>query len=157
MRKYCANCELIQDAVIRIEVQEFKVKKNKVTAKIVILTCSQCGDEVYDKDNEVSNDIMIFDQYKKTKKLMTSKEIIRIREKYSISQVTLSKIMGFGIKTITRYENGAIQDNAHDNLLRLASLDANFYRLWIMSKESLTEAENIKIALKLCATTDITK
>lgn len=157
MRKYCANCELIQDVVVRKEVHKYNVKKTKVTAEIMILTCSQCGDEVYDKDNEVSNDIMIFDQYKKTKKLLTSKEIIKIREKYSISQVTLSKILGFGIKTITRYENGAIQDNAHDNLLRLVNSDENFYRLWIMSKESLTEAENNKIALKLHTTTDITK
>lgn len=54
--------------------------------------------------------------------------------------------MGFGLKTITRYENGAIQDNTHDNLLRLANIEENFWALWIMNKDNLTDSENMKIS-----------
>lgn len=148
MRKYCGNCEAMHDIIERKELREYEIKKTKVAAEITILTCSHCGEEVYDRDIEIRNDIVLFDAYKKKHNLLTSKEIINIREKYNLSQATFSKIMGFGLKTITRYENGSIQDNTHDNLLRLVDIEDIFYALWIMNKESLTEAENGKIAAR---------
>lgn len=130
----------------RKELREYEINKTKVSAEITILYCSHCNEEVFDKDTEIRNDILLFDSYKKKQNLLTSKEIISIREKYNLSQATFSKIMGFGLKTITRYENGAIQDNTHDNLLRLANIEDNFFALWIMNKENLTETENFKIS-----------
>ncbi|MDX9691068.1 MAG: type II toxin-antitoxin system MqsA family antitoxin [Acholeplasmataceae bacterium] len=152
MRKYCGNCEAMHDVIDRKEVREYEIKKTKVSAEITILYCSHCHEEIYDKDIEISNDILLFDTYKKKHNLLTSKEVIRIREKYNLSQATFSKIMGFGIKTITRYENGAIQDNTHDNLLRLVDIEDNFYALWIMNKENLTATENAKITSKFFIT-----
>jgi len=148
MRKYCGNCEEIHEININEELREYQIKDTIVSGKITILTCSNCGEEVYDRDIEIRNDIVLFDDYKKKHNLLTSKEIIKIREKYNLSQATFSKIMGFGLKTITRYENGSIQDNTHDNLLRLVDIEDIFYALWIMNKESLTEAENGKIAAR---------
>ena len=149
MRKYCGNCEALHDIIEKKELREYEIKKTKVAAEITILTCSHCGEEIYDKETEVSNDILLFDAYKKKHNLLTSKEIINIREKYGLSQATFSKIMGFGLKTITRYENGAIQDNTHDNLLRLVSLEDNFFALWLLNRESLSQLENTKISSKL--------
>jgi putative zinc finger/helix-turn-helix YgiT family protein len=146
MRKYCGNCEAMHDVIEKKEVREYEIKKTKVSGEITILTCSSCGEEVFDKDIEINNDIVLFDAYKKKHNLLTSKEIISIREKYHLSQATFSKVMGFGLKTITRYENGAIQDNTHDNLLRLVDIEDIFYALWMMNKENLTETENIKLA-----------
>lgn len=146
MRKYCGSCEAMHDVIERKEIREYEIKKTKVSAEVTIIYCSHCNEEVYDKDIEINNDILLFDAYKKKHNLLTSKEIIRIREKYNLSQTTFSKIMGFGIKTITRYENGAIQDNTHDNLLRLVDIEDNFYALWIMNKENLTDTENAKIS-----------
>ena len=51
--------------------------------------------------------------------LLTSDEIVEIREKYGLSQVDLSQILGWGEATISRYESKAIQDSAYDNILRL--------------------------------------
>lgn len=149
MRKFCGNCEAMHEAIERKEVREYEIKKAKVTAKITILTCQHCGEEVYDKDTEISNDIILFDAHKKKHNLLTSKEIISIREKYGLSQATFSKIMGFGLKTITRYENGSIQDNTHDNLLKLVNIEYNFFALWILNRDNLSQLENTKISSKL--------
>jgi putative zinc finger/helix-turn-helix YgiT family protein len=149
MIKYCGNCEAMHEIIETKETREYQIKDTKVSAEITILTCKHCGDEVYDKEVEISNDIILFDVYKKKHSLLTSKEIISIREKYGLSQATFSKVLGFGIKTITRYENGAIQDNTHDNLLRLASVESNFFALWLLNKESLLQSENNKIMAKL--------
>ncbi len=145
MIKFCGNCEKMCEVVKSKEVREYEIKKTKVSAEITILTCKNCGEEVFDKDVEIANDILLFDDYKRKNSLLTANEIAKIREKYKISQATLSKILGFGIKTITRYENGTIQDNTHDNLLRLINKEENFFELWYLNKDRLSDSENAKI------------
>ena len=51
--------------------------------------------------------------------LLTSDEIVAIRENYGLSQVDPCKITRWGEATISRYESKAIQDEAYDTMLRL--------------------------------------
>lgn len=51
--------------------------------------------------------------------LLTSDEIVAIRMNYSLSQVDLSRLLGWGEATISRYESKSIQDEAYDTMLRL--------------------------------------
>lgn len=150
MKKYCGNCEAFHEANEIKEAREYTIKGAKIKAEITILTCYHCGEEIYDKDNEIKNDIIMFDEYKKINGLLTSKDIIDIRDKYHLSQSALSKLLGFGEKTITRYENGAIQDRAHDNLLRVLFLDDAFSKLWLVNIGYLTQKENDKITSAIC-------
>lgn len=145
MIKYCNNCESMHEIIEKQELREYQIKETKVSAEITILECKHCHEEIYDRDVEIKNDILLFDEYKRKNHLLTSAEIIKIREGYGLSQTALSKILGFGIKTITRYENGAIQDNTHDNLLRLMIDEKNFFILWLANKKNLTDSENLKI------------
>lgn len=57
--------------------------------------------------------------YRIKKGLLTSNEIVAIRESYGLSQVDLAKLLGWGEATISRYESKAIQDEAYDTMLRL--------------------------------------
>lgn len=57
--------------------------------------------------------------YRIKKGLLTSQEIVGIRESYGLSQVDLAKLLGWGEATISRYESKAIQDKAYDTMLRL--------------------------------------
>lgn len=57
--------------------------------------------------------------YRIKKGLLTSQEIVGIRESYGLSQVDLAKLLGWGEATISRYESKAIQDEAYDTMLRL--------------------------------------
>ena len=57
--------------------------------------------------------------YRIKKGLLTSDEIVAIRESYGLSQVDLAKLLGWGEATISRYESKAIQDEAYDTMLRL--------------------------------------
>lgn len=58
------------------------------------------------------------DGYRKKMNLLTSKEIIEIREKNSMSQEDLAKVLGWEKNTITRYEDYEVQDRSNDNILR---------------------------------------
>lgn len=51
--------------------------------------------------------------------LLTSDEIVEIRENYGLSQIDLARLLGWGEATISRYESKAIQDEAYDTMLRL--------------------------------------
>ena len=57
--------------------------------------------------------------YRVKKGLLTSDEIVSIRESYGLSQVDLAKLLGWGEATISRYESKSIQDEAYDTMLRL--------------------------------------
>ena len=51
--------------------------------------------------------------------LLTSDEIVALRESYGLSQVDLARLLGWGEATVSRYESKAIQDEAYDTMLRL--------------------------------------
>lgn len=48
------------------------------------------------------------DSYRKLEKLLTSKEIKQIRNKYKITQLEMAKLLGVGDVTVTRYETKQI-------------------------------------------------
>ena len=64
------------------------------------------------------------DSYRKLEKLLTSKEIKQIWNKYKITQLEMAKLLGVGDVTVTRYETKQIQDEAHDKIMRL--IDENY-------------------------------
>lgn len=50
--------------------------------------------------------------------LLTSQQIRAVRTQYDISQRDLCILLGWGEKTITRYEGHQVQDRAHDAILK---------------------------------------
>jgi putative zinc finger/helix-turn-helix YgiT family protein len=155
MRLFCGNCEEFHETTVTKEWREFQIKDTAVSGKVTVLTCVHCGSEVYDKKNAIANDIILFDDYKRKNKLLTSTDIKLIRDKYNLTQEALAKILGFGLKTITRYENGSIQDITHDNLLKLLFVENNFIMLWKEMENELTEKENLNIRKSFTGKTDI--
>ncbi len=86
------------------------------------------------------NDISFKDAYRKAAGLLTSEEIIAIRNIYGVSQKDFSKILGWGSSTITRYENHQVQDTVHDDVLRKVGDDPKwFIKLLERAKDDLSE------------------
>ena len=67
------------------------------------------------------------DAYRKQEGLLTSSEISLIRKKYGISQTDFCVLLGWGGKTITRYEGHQVQDKAHDTILKKIDNDAEWF------------------------------
>lgn len=145
MKLYCDVCNMHKEFEVKSEPYKAKVKGVEINTVIKVSYCKTCGNEIYNRELEIENDIIVFDEYKKNVGLLTSKEIKDIRKKYHLSQATFAKVLGFGEKTITRYENGAIQDESIDNLMMLAKNELNFHKLWEKSKNNLKQSENNKI------------
>ena len=97
-------------------------------------------DEYFEDENMMSeNDILFKDAYREKCGLLTSKEIAEIRSQYNISQSDLCSLLGWGGKTITRYEGHHAQDKAHDSILRKLRDDPEwFIELLDKAKNSLS-------------------
>ncbi|HZK71600.1 MAG TPA: type II TA system antitoxin MqsA family protein [Clostridia bacterium] len=65
------------------------------------------------------NLLRVRDAYRMKKGLLTSEEIIKIREFYGLTQSDFSALLGWGEVTINRYESKAIQDETYDNIMRM--------------------------------------
>ncbi|MBE6122326.1 MAG: DUF4065 domain-containing protein [Erysipelotrichaceae bacterium] len=125
---------------IRIEEQNtFKGMSVKYDAEYFY--CDK-ADEMYADEEQISeNDIKMKNSYRQEMDLLTSAQIIEIRMKYGISQSDLSLLLGWGGKTVTRYESHQVQDKAHDTILRKLDADPEwFLQLLKEEKESFSPA-----------------
>lgn len=72
-------------------------------------------------------------------------EIKEIRDSFGLSQKDFAILLGFGEKTITRYENGSIQDESHDIAIRLAGSNRSALLLIAKEKNIFTDKKMKKI------------
>ena len=99
------------------------------------------AEELYMDETQIrENETAIKDSYRLTQGLLTSREIMQIRKKYEISQSDLCVLLGWGKKTITRYESHQVQDRAHDTILKKLDRDPEwFLELLKDAKDSISE------------------
>ncbi len=87
--------------------------------------------------------------YRKKMGLLTSYEIVKIRENYGLSQVDLARLLGWGEVTISRYESKAIQDEAYDTMLRLIK-DNPLKALEFLKRNSAKFSTDRILAIRQC-------
>lgn len=118
---YCPICGKTHDVEKRIRKASMVIKEDIVDYQECYFFC-EYGD---DEENEFvtggmmnSNLMNARNVYRVMHGLLTSDEIVAIRELYGLSQVDLAKLMGWGEATVSRYESKAIQDESYDIMLR---------------------------------------
>jgi len=140
-KKLCPCCMAEHDVqtIAVTESNVFKGKPIEYTAEYFY--CDQ-ADETYADEQQISlNDIAMKNAYREENGLLTSHQIAAIRARYGISQSDLCLLLGWGGKTITRYESHQVQDIAHDTILRKLDSDPEwFLQLLNAEKGSLSSA-----------------
>lgn len=119
MKKYCEKCQIDREYTIKNIKETIMIKDVSVEVIIKKAFCDDCGEQVFVRKIQLENDRIIFDAYKATVGLLTSSDIINVREKYNLTQLQMAKLLNIGEKNITRYENGSIQDRSIDLLIRI--------------------------------------
>lgn len=99
------------------------------------------GEEVFDRTLEIENDARLYDIYKKQMNLLTSSEIKNIRKKYDMNQKEFALSIGVGEITIHRFENGSIQTESVDSIIRLSEDPDIMYNLLIKNQTNLSDAD----------------
>ena len=138
---YCNKCEQFCKTIIIEKEQTLSVKGKTFTLVAPVRICADCGEEIYDSNLDSETLDRFYNAYRDSEGLLLPSDIKSIRLQYNLSQASFAKLLGFGEKTITRYENGAIQDACHDNLIKLIKSSESFLQLWEERKHLLSEKE----------------
>lgn len=118
----CPLCDRTHEIEERKRTTTIIIKGEEVTYEERFYFCANSDED----ENEFETGTMTNENllnarnaYRVKMGLLTSDEIVAIRESYGLSQVDLAKLLGWGEATISRYESKAIQDEAYDTMLRL--------------------------------------
>lgn len=140
VRRLCTCCMEEHD-VKTVQINEKATYKNVEIEYVVKCLYCDLADELYmDEQQMQENDICLKNAYRKKEGLLTSDEIVAIREKYDITQTDLCTLLGWGAKTITRYESHQVQDRAHDTILKKIDRDPEWFIFLLNNaKENLSD------------------
>lgn len=118
----CPLCGTIHEVEERKRIAATIIKDEKVTYEEIYYFCPDSDEEENEFTTGKIENINLLNArntYRKAKGLLTSDQIVAIRNMYDLSQVDLARLLGWGEATISRYESKAIQDEAYDNMLRI--------------------------------------
>ena len=122
----CPLCDQIHEIEERKRIATTLMKGEEITYEERFYFCANADEE----ENEFETAGMTHENllkarnaYRRKMGLLTSDEIVEIRNIYGLSQVDLARLLGWGEATISRYESKAIQDDAYDTMLRLIKDD----------------------------------
>ncbi len=128
MQKICPACDSTTGLEVIERPEEFEIKGEKITIQVKLYHCKECGRSFSNK--ELGDPFKkAYDEYRRQKGMVQPEQITQFRKKYDLSQKELSTLLGFGDVTLSRYENGSLQDQVHDNILKLAMEPQNLLKL----------------------------
>lgn len=111
-----------------VEVHEHNTFKGKNVEYVATYEYCELTEEYLATEEMITeNDIAMKNAYREQNHLLTTQDIIGLRNKYEISQKDLASLLGWGEKTITRYEGHQVQDMAHDFVLRKIDGDPEWF------------------------------
>ena len=145
MIKYCECCGKKTDTVVITKKENYIVFGEQIEVDADILTCNDCGEELFCEELDNNTLIKAYNVYRKKHKLLLPDEIRKIREQYGLSQRSFAKLLNWGDKTIYRYENGSLQDKAHNSLLVFLKDPRNMITYLTDNEVSLEEKQLIKL------------
>lgn len=126
-KRFCTCCMEEHEVKTVLVPEEATFKNVKVGYEAFYFYCDVAEELYMDEKQMQENDIRLKDAYRKEQGLLTSSEICNIRSKYRISQRDFCILLGWGGKTITRYEGHQVQDKAHDTILKKIGRDSEWF------------------------------
>jgi len=135
--EFCPNCEEFTEVELRKEKEVYNVRGEPTEIEAEVTICRKCGEKIFNEERDSRNLARAYSLYRKKHNLLSPDEILKTREKYGLSQRALSRLLGWGDITVHRYENGAIQDNAHDNTLHLIEDPQDMQKLFKANRNRL--------------------
>ncbi len=118
----CPLCDKTHEVEERKRFTTITLKGEEVTYEERFYFCANADEEENEfESGSMTNENLLNarNAYRVKHGLLTSAEIVAIRESYGLSQVDLARLLGWGEVTISRYESKAIQDEVYDTMLRL--------------------------------------
>lgn len=155
----CPVCDKVHEVEERKRKTSITIKGEEVTYEERFYFCENADEEENEfETGKMTNENLLRarNAYRIKMGLLTSDEIVAIRESYGLSQVDLAKLLGWGEATISRYESKSIQDEAYDTMLRMVKNNP-LQALEFLKKnaDKFTAAKRIEIRNKIVEKLDV--
>lgn len=124
-KRLCTCCMEEHEVKTVLVMEHTSFKDVTVDYEASYLFCDKAEELFMNEQQMQENDLKMKDSYRKKTGLLTSSQIRDIRTRYGISQGDLCVLLGWGGKTITRYESHQVQDRAHDTILKKLLMTRN--------------------------------
>lgn len=140
---YCMNCGEHTDTEIRAFPESYAVRGEEITVDSCVRICLSCGCEMFDEDLDGANLKRAFDKYRAKHDLLTTHDIMMIRQRYGMSQEGFAYILGMEPGKIKSLERGSLPTVCENNLILLMKKPRNFAMLLERRKSGISEEEYI--------------
>ena len=118
MKVYCPYCKKeVEYKIEKREIKEFRGIEVNTFENVAI--CNECNQDLYVNKIEDENNERIYKVYREKANIIKAEDIVKLREKYDISQRELTAILGFGKMTINRYERGGLPTKSQSDYIKL--------------------------------------
>lgn len=114
----CWNCRKKVTYRIKAREEEKTIKGKGYCFNEKYALCDICGEEIMVPGLDDENDREIDNTYRLANDLITIDEILLLMDKYNIEKRPLSKLLGLGEITITRYLDGQLPSKKNSDMLR---------------------------------------
>ena len=122
---FCPTCMKEIDVRIEDRRETLPVRGEDIEVEARVAVCSTCREDVWLDELEDETLALAFAEYRRRHHLLQPEEMERIRRLWGLGQRAFAQLLGWGEITLHRYENGSLQDGAHDAQLRMAERPEN--------------------------------
>lgn len=119
MRAFCPHCEVERDLDLISTSRDYEICGDSISILVEELKCEECGNAFDPPDLTYDPLDIAYREYRRKHQMLQPEEIKELRKSLGITQQEFANLLGWGGATLSRYENGALQDDAHDTMLRL--------------------------------------
>lgn len=111
----CSECGTRNEYELKKSVRRYQGDGYDFEFEVTEPFCSKCGAPISDEEIESEIARIANEKIRESRGIITKEEIINILEKYNVSQKYLSKLLGWGEITLTRYVSGGYTPNVNNS------------------------------------------
>jgi putative zinc finger/helix-turn-helix YgiT family protein len=145
MNAFCPNCEKETEQRFVEKIEEVNIRGEKIPVRMEYYQCEECGEDFEIPRPDYDPLDAAYREYRRRKGMAQPEEIKKFRKELGLTQKEWSEILGIGIATLNRYENGALQSEAHDQVIRLCMQPANILNILENKPELFSEIERERL------------
>lgn len=145
----CPECEVEREVQYGTKEETLNIRKENIDVISKVFYCPTGNHFFFDIEDNEERIQFAYREYRKRRNILQPEEIKEIRNKYGLTQQEFSLFLGYGAKTIARYETGAIPDDPHNYFIKLMQDTYSFLTHFHNSKDKLPIKLRQKIESKM--------
>ncbi len=156
MKGICPNCEKFTELECIEKREDIKVRGELIKIDTKFFKCKECEDEFEDQNSNDDPLEIAYKEYRRRHGMYQPEDIKELRKKFGLTQIEFSRLLGWGVASLSRYENGALQEEGHDRYLQLLKSPENLLKLIEINGEFLPAKKKQKILDEISASIEET-